>query len=538
MVGSELVSALDEVFSPFNRSDVPGLVVGIAQQGKLFYRRGFGLASMELSVANTPHTRMRIGSTSKHFTALLALLLAEDGKLDLDAPIRTYLAELTGPGGDPTVRQLLQHRGGSRCYLDVGFIARGLTVSPKGTGLAAQVRQMGRNFEPGTAMIYNNGGYHLVSIAIERTGGASFEEQLKQRLFEPLGMVNTASIPSDYVITPGIAAMHVPTSDGSWRRGLFPSEEVRGEGAIVSTVDDMLRWAEHLRTRERFGSPATWAQLTELPTYPDDTVGKYALGLMIQSYRGVRIVHHAGGVIGGSSQFLTVPDHGLDIVILSNGAPGGNPMKLADQALDIILAEHLGEPAPTVTTADYKDLLGDWWSPDSGMIYGVVDDNERLSLSICGAAGGFPLERNPDGKFVSTDVSIGAIELGLDDAAKGTGLTVRFGGQSGVYHKVSKSEEDADAFVAAAVGEYFSADADCEAVISREGERIVLRFSDRYGQVESELTPFGEQVAHGVCPAWGADLALNFSKQGGRMTGFLLHSMRTRNLAFERKQDR
>src|ERR1700679_3416902 len=110
---------LDALFGPGNRADEPGLVVGGVKDGATIYRRGFGMASLETSVANTPKTRMRIGSTSNHFTCLLALLLAEEGKLDMDAPIRTYIPELTGPGGDPTVRQLVQHRGGSRCYLDL-----------------------------------------------------------------------------------------------------------------------------------------------------------------------------------------------------------------------------------------------------------------------------------------------------------------------------------------------------------------------------------------------------------------------------------
>ncbi|WP_245644022.1 serine hydrolase domain-containing protein, partial [Paraburkholderia oxyphila] len=211
--------AIDAVFSAFNRSDAPGLVVGVALHGQVLYRRGFGLASLEHGVVNTPATRLRIGSTSKHFTALLALLLAEEGKLDLDASIRTYIPELTGPGGEPSLRQLLQHRGGSRCYLDLGFLFHAMAVPQQGTALATQVRQTGRNFVPGEAMIYNNGGYHLVSIAIERVGGDAFESQLKSRLFDPLRMADTASVPSDYVIVPGIATMHMPAADGGWRRG-------------------------------------------------------------------------------------------------------------------------------------------------------------------------------------------------------------------------------------------------------------------------------------------------------------------------------
>ena len=83
-----LTERLDALFAPWDRTDEPGLVVGVAKDGEVTYRRGFGMASLETALANTPKTRMRIGSISKHFTCLLALLLAEDGKLDLDQPIR------------------------------------------------------------------------------------------------------------------------------------------------------------------------------------------------------------------------------------------------------------------------------------------------------------------------------------------------------------------------------------------------------------------------------------------------------------------
>ncbi|WP_167531039.1 serine hydrolase domain-containing protein [Paraburkholderia agricolaris] len=540
MVGPELnadvSSALDGLFAPFNRGDVPGLVVGIAQHGKLLYRRGFGLASLEHAVANTPATRMRIASISKHFTALLTLLLVEDGKLDLDTPIRSYIPELTGSSGDPTVRQLLLHRGGSRCFIDIGLLCRGLAVPPVGTGLATQVRQTGRNFAPGDTMLYNNGGYHLISIAIERVGGASFEAQLKQRLFDPLEMRDTESIPSDYSITPGIATMHTPAPGGGWRRGLFPSEENRGEGAIVSTIDDMLRWTEHLRTQDRFGSPATWAALTQLVPFPDGSVGGYALGLVVEPYRGVRVVHHSGGVIGASSQMLTAPDHGLDIVIMANGAPACSPVKLAEQALDLILADHLGDCAPTIAAAGYKDLLGDWWSPDTGMIYGLVDDEGALKLSMCGLAQGVPLRKAADGRVILPAVGMGEVELGLDDAAGSLELTIRFGGQSARYRKVARDTADVEAFVEAAAGQYYSADAGCTAVIARDGKRIVLRCGDAYGQAESELICLGETLACLAPSPMGWCAAFSFSKQGGRMTGFQINLPRTRNLTFERKQ--
>lgn len=525
---------LDALFAPWNRADAPGLVVGVSHEGRVIYRRGFGMASLETFAANGPRTRMRIGSTSKHFTGLLALLLAEDGKLDMDAPIRAYVPELTGPGGDPTVRQLLGHRGGSRCYLDIGFIGHGMALAAKGVGLAAQARQQGRNFGPGEAMIYNNGGYHLVSIAIERVGGAPFEDQLKTRLFDPVGMPDTASIPTDYEITPGVATMHLPLPGGGWRRGLFPSEEVRGEGAIVSTIDDMLRWTAHLRRRDRFGRPESWAQLTELPTYADGAKGAYALGLMIGQYRGLNIVHHAGGVIGGSCQMLTLPDEGLDVIIIANGAPAANPVRLAEQVVDIVLADKVGPEAPAVTAEAHKGLVGDWWSPETGMIYTFVEDPEKLLKLNVGMPYPLPLEPTADGAgLVSPASSIGELRF---EPVEG-GLRASFGGRSAVYRKIDKADGDTAAFAAAATGTYESADADATAVLAQEGERLVLRMRDPWGQVEATLIPMGEDVAatQPVDPLSVAFWAITLVREAGRVTGLRLNTMRTRDLAFVRR---
>src|SRR5579862_9727210 len=292
------VAALDDLFQPLLRSDLPGIVVGVAVKGEPVYRKGFGLASIEHGVANTPWTRMRIGSTSKHFACLAALLLVEEGKLDIDVDVRTYLPELPKVEPAPTLRQFMTHTSGLRDYLDVGFLASGMTIKPKGVGLATQVRQGGVNYVAGEKMIYNNGGYHLLSLVIERVSGMPFEQFLKERIFDPLKMVDTRSVPSDFEIHRGTATLHVPQPDGSFRRGIFPTEEVRGEGAIVSTIDDMLAWLAHLRGPHTVGSEASWAQMTTPARLSNGLTCKYALGLMVDQYRGVDVVHHGGTVIG------------------------------------------------------------------------------------------------------------------------------------------------------------------------------------------------------------------------------------------------
>lgn len=526
----ETIAALDELFAPWNRSDVPGLAVGIALAGSAPYRRGFGMASLETGTALTPATRMRIGSTTKHMTALLALLLAEEGRLDLDAAIRTYLPELDGPGGEPTFRTLLGHRGGSRCYLDLGFIAHGMTTPPKGRALAMQVRQKGRNFAPGEAVIYNNGGYHLVSEAIARTGGAPFAEQLAARLFAPLGIADTLLHESDHAILPRSATLHVPAPGGGWRRGLFPSEEVLGEGGIVSTADDMLRWAAHLRSRDRFGSPASWAALTQPGRLTDGSAGIYALGLMVETYRGRPVLHHAGGVIGGSSQLLTFPEDGLDIVILSNGAPGADPTALAEAVADIVLADRLDENPGTVRAEDHPEVVGHWWSQESGMVYSIVKHEGALRVGMCGGPP-VPLKPGPGGKLLLRTGALGdiVIEPKPDGSDR---LAIRFGLTTIAHERLTPDPQSAACFAVAARGHYACEDADCTARVEGEGEGLSLVLSDPYGRSEMVLEPLSERVAlarrHVGQIPFGLALAL------GEDGGFQVSTSRTRFLAFQR----
>jgi D-aminopeptidase len=522
---------LDALFAPWDRTDEPGLVVGVAKDGAVIYRRGFGMASLETGVANTPKTRMRIGSTTKHFTCLLALLLAEEGKLDVDAAIRTYIPELTGPGGEPTLRQLMQHRGGSRCYLDISFIGHGMSPPPVGHALATQVRQTSRNFAPGEAMIYNNGGYHLVSIAIERIGGAPFEQQLKTRLFDVVGMPDTASIPSDHVITPGIASMHLP-SRGGWRRGLFPSDEVRGEGAMVSTVDDMLRWMAHLRARNRFGSPVTWAAMTELPRYPDGSTGIYTLGLLVDAYRGLPVVQHSGGVTGGTAQMLTFPNHGLDVMILANGARNADVVRLAQQVADVVLADRVGPETPTIPADAFEAAFGDYWSPETRMVYSLYDDGGVLKMAICKAAVGAALVAGPDGWLIYPAGGIGEIAVKPD----GDGLQVRFGLTTLPFERLIEDNANAAAFAAAAVGRYVADDADTIAAIERDGDQLMISQSDGLGRVRAPLIALSPTVGYtrprGAMATFRTTISLDI--EAGRATGLRLNTARTRNLEFRR----
>ena len=537
-------ATFDDLFHTVNRSDAPGLVVGVAQRGKNLYRRGFGLASVEFGLANTPWTRMRIGSTSKHFTCLAILLLAEEGKLDIDASVRAYMPELPPLKAEPTLRQLMSHTGGHRCHLDLGFVASGMAIRPKGVALRTQLHQTEANFAPGEKMIYNNGGYHLLSLLIERTSGMPFEQFLKERIFTPLSMVDTASVRSDFDMHRGTAALHVALPDGAWRRGMFPSEEVLGEGGIVSTIDDMLVWLAHLRGQKIVGSESSWQQMLKPAQLSSGLVTPYALGLYRHQYRGIEIIHHSGGVIGGTCQMLTVPSHGLDIIIIANGAMV-DVRDLAHQIVDTVVGEAaLGPAELTAASERFKPMLGArYYARSSGNVIGFSDIEGKLGLSVFNY---IPTPLHDDGATLRLgveDVAVGPFvidtaELAVEGAAPAS-LTVAEGGRAEQFERLPETAPSAAELGAAIVGPYRSLDLAADAYIEFDGERLKLRIFGQYGINDTTLIPLSAEVYSLQLDDVHFPLKFLLSIERGRdhVTGFRINTLRTRHLRFERLPD-
>jgi D-aminopeptidase len=532
-------SALDALFEPFQRSDAPGMVVGIAHHGQTIYRRAFGLASIEHGVANTPWTRMRIGSTSKHFACLAALLLVEEGKLDIDASIRNYLPALHAMQPEPTLRQCMTHTSGLRDSLDLGLMASGMTIKPRGEGLAAQVRQRDVNFAPGDKIVYNNGAYQMLSLIIENVSGMPFEQFLKERLFSPLRMADTQSIASDFEIHPGLATMHVAQSDGSYRRGIFPTEEVRGEGGIVSTIDDMLRWLAHLRGPHTVGSEESWAQMLAPARLNNGMDCTYALGLMVEKYRGVDVIHHGGTVIGGTCQMLTVPHHELDIIVISNGAQV-SVADLANKAVEALLGQEAFPQAPAqdAQSASFQYLLDAVYaSPSADMVLGFGDAGGKLGLMIHNSP---PIPARQEGGALWLDfnrVVTGPYCVEVGDTAPDTLDLV----DAGAVQRLALLPAPPTLAEAGRdlVGSYSAHDLDARVRIEFEGDALLVRLASTYGPnlltlkaLSNDL--FGWKLTGELAALGGT---LNVERSAGKVAGLRLNTFRTRHMYFQRLDD-
>lgn len=534
-------AAFDRIFEPLNRSDAPGVVVAAAVDGRTVYRRGFGLASVEQGRANTPATRMRIGSTSKQFTALALLLLVERGLVDLDCSARSYLPELPDFPHNPSVRQLLTHTGGYRCHVADGFLADGgHAVKPPGSAMAALLRQTELNAVPGQRWLYSNGGYHLLSEIIERVGKQRFEDFLRDEIFQPLGMVDTESIPSDFAIVPGLAALTVQYPDGRYQRGMFPHEDLRGEGGIVSTVDDMLRWLAHLRAPAKVGSAATWQQMLAPAVLSDGSTVPYSMGLLHMRFKGMAVIQHAGAVMGGSAQALTIPSHAIDVVVLCNGAPV-SPGLLANDVVAALLRQdgrveqEVGRPR----AEDYASLIGQRYHAPSGMLIEFRESEQLLALAVLGNSP-VPLQLVGDDLVMAfEDAALGPIVLrGLAAGLARAPDTIDAseGALRESFARLDPRPDQCAQLARDLAGFYLCPDLGSSAEVFIDGEQLRMRVQSRSGGVDMRLDP----VTAGVIEWSAADPlmpmvgVINVRRGPQGVTGFDVEAWTSRHLRYVR----
>ena len=540
------LAAIDALVAPLNRSDAPGLVLGIAQHGRLLYRRAVGMASLEMGVALTPTTRMRIASTSKHFTAMAVLLLAEDGLLSVEDPVQKYLPELPQLSANgPTLRHLLTHTSGWRGHDELWAIAHGLTFTLPGPGLPAMARQSELNFEPGTHMVYSNGGYFLLAKIVERVSGKSFNDFLKARLFDPLGMADTSSVQTDLDVVPHMAGLYMPAPGGGWRRGMYPCE-LDGGGSLVSTADDMLRWLEHMHGSEKIvGSAKSWALLSEPTTLSSGSKVTYGFGLARHPYRGVEIVHHAGAVLGAQSQMISVPSHGLHIIAMVNGAPV-SPASLAIRVIELLLGDALAPPEVRPLASDFPALVGQrYHAPSTGSLVGFAEVGGKLGMSWQ-ASGAQPLHQG-DGKLWLglQDIPVNdlVIEAGdIDPQRAPDALVLHEGGQPRRFERLPETAPDAASLADQLCGDYTSPDLDATAQMALVDGKLLLTVQGRHGQHVCALTPLSADVmvlasADPVLAQLGKSI-LNVERKAGRVVGLRLDTMRTRNIHLARQEPR
>jgi CubicO group peptidase (beta-lactamase class C family) len=383
---------VDKVFSRWT-TGTPGCAVGVSKGGAPVLQKAYGMADLEHDVPNRADTIFEAGSVSKQFTAAAILLLAQDGKLSLDDPARKYVPELPDYGAPLTIRHMLQHTSGLRDWGEIASIAgwpRTTRVHTHAHVLDIVSRQKALNFPPGAQHSYSNSGYNLAAIIVSRVSGKSFAEFSRERIFEPLGMTRTSWRDDFTRIVKGRANAYAPAGD-SFRLDM-PFENVHGNGGLLTTVGDLLKWNEHFAAPKIAG--AEFVSLQQEPGKLND--GKphdYAMGLYVRPYKGVPEVGHSGSTAGYRAYLTRFPEQHLSVAVLCNAA-NANATQHAMAVAEMYLGDSIKptttaaaqnrtrREAPTFT-ADPKDLaayVGAYYSDEAEVTYEAALDGSTLVL--------------------------------------------------------------------------------------------------------------------------------------------------------------
>lgn len=334
---------VDRIFSRWNE-ETPGCSAAVSSRGRTVLAKAYGMADLEHDVRNTPATIFEAGSIAKQFTAAAVLLLAQDGKLSLDDPARKYIPELPDYGTPITVTQLLQHTSGLRDWGEVAAIAgwpRTTRAHTHAHVLDIVRRQRALNFPPGTDWSYTNTGYNLAAVIVSRVSGKSFADFSRDRIFEPLGMKRT-SWRDDYTRVVRDRAIAYAGAPGAFRMNM-PFEDVHGNGGLLTTVEDLLRWNEHF-VSPKIGDAAFVRKQIEPGVFRDGRAHDYAYGLVIGTYKGVPEISHGGATAGYRAYLAHYPDQHVSVAVLCNAAIA-NAGQDAHAIADLYLADHLKPPA-------------------------------------------------------------------------------------------------------------------------------------------------------------------------------------------------
>lgn len=540
------VPAVDELFSEYDLEDTPGCALGVIRDGDFIYRQGYGMANLEYDIPISSSSVFRIASTSKQFTAVAIALLVESGKVSLQDPVRRYFPELPEWAEEMTVMQLLQHTSGIRDYLTLAWLVGLTEYTDHYTTewvLDMLVRQKEGNFEPGSDFLYSNTGYMLLAQLVERVSGQTMREFSEEYIFGPLGMVHSRFQDNHAHIVRNRAAGYEPGEAGFDIN--MTTLNLVGDGAVFTSIDDLLYWDRNFyNNRLGKGSPELIEQMTgaynseqgDSTAYTPGPNGGiyYAFGLERDNYRGLTRISHSGGFAGFRADMMRFPDQMFTVAVLCNRSDA-TPTRLATQVADYYLQDQMQaveDDGPTMDTSLSAQSLaiytGEFW--DSKNMVGLKVENEdgklwaehpelgRFELAAIGQHRWHLIDCPWDVKLVY-EIEGGAmrqLDTLFNDAAWGS-------------FKPFKRAEPGIANLAAYAGTYYSPELDIEYQIGVDQDQLnfVLK-----GEHPQELTPVLDGMYENT--NWGV---FEFERNPeGQVDGFLLHSGRVRNLAFQRRE--
>ena len=350
-----LTARIDAIANEALESGLVGLSIAVISKGQPIAVKGYGFANLEHKVPATADTAYHICSVTKNFTAAAILQLADQGKVDLDADLTTYLPNFPLNGRHVTVRQLLNHTSGIRSYTEVGpaFDAKEkLDLSHE--EVLATFQNEPADFAPGAQWHYSNSGFFLLGLIIEAVSGQLYADYLQQNIFDPHKLAHTCYCDNEHLVS-GRAQPYVIARGKPRNADYISWKSVFSAGALCSTVMDLANWQRALDE----GGVVKTAGLVQMRSPTQPAAGPpidYGLGTRLGILDGHRCFGHSGNGAGYAAMLQRFPDDDLTVVVLTNteGArlsPWSIAAKIARAVLGLPDAAMVTLPVPAAEQA-------------------------------------------------------------------------------------------------------------------------------------------------------------------------------------------
>lgn len=347
---------IDEYMTRANKIRQFNGAVLVAENGKVIYKKGLGLANMEWNVPNEADTKFRLGSITKQFTATLIMQLVEQGKLKLGGKLSEYLPDYRKDVGDKvTIHHLLTHTSGIPSYTSLPNFMAEVSRNPfTPVDFVKKYASGDLEFEPGAKFRYNNSGYFLLGAIIEKVHGKPYEQVLKENVFDPLGMKNSG-YDHHNTILPKRAAGYEKTPTGYRNAPYLDMSLPYAAGSLYSTVEDLYLWDQALYTDKLIS-----AKSKELMFKPFLDNYAYGWGIhkvtLAQSKQELNSVEHSGGINGFNTLLVRYPEQKHLIILLDNTSQGGSLNRISRDLTNILYNQPFELPKQSIAEALMKTI--------------------------------------------------------------------------------------------------------------------------------------------------------------------------------------
>jgi D-alanyl-D-alanine carboxypeptidase len=349
---AKIAAAVTQVLADTN---TPSAQVGIAEKGVVVFTGAYGMAHIGTQTRATVEMKYGVGSVSKQFTAVAAMLLVEEGKLKLDDPVSTWFPELQH-SHEITLRMLLNQVSGYSDYYTEDYLTPEMATETLPLDLVKRWTSKPLDFPPATKWQYSNTNYVLAALIVEKVAGVPFFGFLNEKVLKPAGLTHVIDLGG-----PDVPAI----PQGYMQFGLAQPREtpreargtVFGAGQLAMPIGDLMLWDTIVMKRNKVLKPESWQVLQSEFDLPDGTGTGYGMGFFLEAQGGRRVIEHSGGLNGFTTLNQLYPNEDVAIGVLTNGETATGKLVRAIEAVVFQPAAREAVKSDARTEAMVKTVL-------------------------------------------------------------------------------------------------------------------------------------------------------------------------------------